>query len=554
MATNTFALRAVGINVDLGHRSVLDDVDLTITERSRIAVVGPNGVGKTTLFRILVGELEPSSGVVSRTPETTTVGLVRQELDRTGGATVRSHVAQQTGVGPAATAFERTTEDVSGDKPGSAERYDAALALWLRLGGPDFESRLEAVADDLGLAVPALQLHPAALSGGQAARVGLAAVMLSRFDITLLDEPTNDLDLAGLARLEDWVDGHPGALAVISHDRAFLERSVTSVLEIDEHSHTATHFQGGWASFMEERRRARVIARQRHSEYQAERERLATRSQQQREWADKGASRARKRPADADKLRRNWNIAQTEKLMGRAKATLRSIDRLEQVDKPWEGWDLRLTIHEAPRSASVVAALDRAVVRRGDFAIGPVDMEIRWAERVRLIGPNGCGKSTLIEALLGRLPLASGTASIGAGVVVGELDQVRGGLDHGPTTTVLGSFQESTGLPVSEARSVLAKFGIDATAVGRSVRSLSPGERTRAYLALFQARGANFLVLDEPTNHLDLEAIEQLESALNRYGGTLLLVSHDRRLLEQVEFTRIIDVDSVARPGLTSHE
>ncbi len=211
------------------------------------------------------------------------------------------------------------------------------------------------------------------MSGGQAARVGLAVALLSRFDITLLDEPTNDLDLAGLAFLEDWVQRHSGGLVIVSHDRAFLERTVTSVLEIDEHDHTTSLFAGGWEAYIAERAVARSLAEERYATYVGERDRLAGRAQQQREWATKGRAKATRSPTDPDKFVRAHKIAQTEKLAGKAKATERAMERLDAVDKPWEGWQLRFDIAEAPRSATIVAAFDGAVLRRGEFVLGPLD-------------------------------------------------------------------------------------------------------------------------------------------------------------------------------------
>ena len=236
----------------------------------------------------------------------------------------------------------------------------------------------------------------------------------------------------------------------------------------------------------------------------------------------------------------DFRINRTEKLASKARQTDRARDALEVVEKPWEGWDLHFTIGEAPRAGAVVARLEGAVIERGEFSLGPVDLEIGWGERVALTGANGTGKSSLVGALLGTVPLAAGQRWVGPSVVVGELGQDRRTIlgPHDLVRTVV----DRCGLPQSEARSLLAKFGLDAEHVTRPPDSLSPGERTRAQLAIFQGVGVNFLVLDEPTNHLDLPAIEQLESAVAGFDGTLLLVSHDRRFLEAVETTRSIEL------------
>ncbi len=235
------------------------------------------------------------------------------------------------------------------------------------------------------------------------------------------------------------------------------------------------------------------------------------------------------------------------------------MEALEVVEKPWEGWDLRFSIEEAPRSGVVVVRLEDAVIERGAFRLGPLNLQIGWADRLALVGPNGSGKTTLVEAILGRLPLASGIRWIGPGVVVGELAQERrslgghvgnsAGREGGnrgsrgrETETVVDALMRATNSTLSEARSLLAKFGLGAEAATRQASSLSPGERTRAELAVFAAAGVNFLVLDEPTNHLDLPAIEQLESPLENFDGTLLLVSHDRRLLETIELGRRLEL------------
>ncbi|CAN5231582.1 ABC-F family ATP-binding cassette domain-containing protein [soil metagenome] len=413
------------------------------------------------------------------------------------------------------------------------------MDCWLALGSPDLDARIGRTLADLGLDGAVAGQPTATLSGGQVARVSLAATLLSRFDVILLDEPTNDLDFAGLDRLETFLVGRRSGVVVVSHDRAFLARVATHVLELDEHDHTGTLYAGGWDAYLADRATARRHAEEAYGAYQAKRADLTARARTQREWSTQGVRKA-KTSGETDKFIRFKNTADSEKVAHKAKATERAMARLDEVDKPWEGWELRFEIGRAERSGDVVSSLHGAVVDRGPFRLGPVDLEIGWAERVAIGGPNGAGKSTLLEALLGRADLASGTAHVGPGVVVGELGQRR---DRFATDDVLlDVVLQATGRRVDEARSLLAKFGLSADHVARPSARLSPGERTRANLALFVARGVNCLVLDEHTNQLDLVAIEQLEQALGRYIGTLLLVTHDRRFLEGVALTRHVEV------------
>jgi ATPase subunit of ABC transporter with duplicated ATPase domains len=218
----------------------------------------------------------------------------------------------------------------------------------------------------------------------------------------------------------------------------------------------------------------------------------------------------------------------------------RALERVDEVEKPFEPWRLRLELEPVGRSGDVVVRLERAVVERGSFRLGPIDLEVRWGDGVALTGPNGSGKSTLVAAVLGTLPLTAGRRTLGRRVVIGELDQRRALFgDELPLAT---AFPARSGLPAEPARTLLAKFGLGAEDVLRPARTLSPGERTRAALALLMARGVNCLVLDEPTNHLDLPAIEELEGALERFPGTVLLVTHDRRLLERFAPTRLVEL------------
>jgi ATPase subunit of ABC transporter with duplicated ATPase domains len=380
------------------------------------------------------------------------------------------------------------------------------------------------------------------LSGGEAARCSLASMLLSRFDVFLLDEPTNDLDLDGLARLEAWVGSLQAGVIVVSHDREFLRRMVTHVAEMDEFTHQISMYSGGWDAYVTERQRAAQHARERYEEYAEKKGNLAGRAQREREWATQGLSKAKNDKSEKDKTIRQYRINQSEQLAGKAARTDKAMERLEVVEEPREAWQLRLVFGEAARSGAVVARLDRAVVRAGDFTLGPLNLEIGAGERIAIVGHNGSGKTTMLRLLLGHIEPDSGERYLGPSVVIGELEQAR--LQLGHHRTVLESFMHATAMTVPEARTLLAKFGIGASEVNRATSSLSPGERTRTVLALLMAKGTNCLVLDEPTNHLDLAAIEQLEIALESFAGTVLLVTHDRTLLQNVRLTRSIQLEA----------
>ncbi|MEU7201211.1 ABC-F family ATP-binding cassette domain-containing protein [Streptomyces sp. NPDC045470] len=541
MSATAATLVAKSLAAGHGERVLFSGLDLVVAPGDVIGLVGANGAGKSTLLRLLAGLDTPEEGRLTLSPPTATVGHLPQEPDRRPGESVRAFLGRRTGVTAAQAALDAATEALVEERPGADDAYATALERWLSLGAADLDERAAETAGQLGLAV-GLDQPMTSLSGGQAARASLASLLLSRYDVFLLDEPTNDLDLDGLARLEEFVTGLRAGTVLVSHDREFLTRTVSRVVELDLAQQQVNTYGGGYAAYLEERERARRHAREEYEEYADTRASLEARAHTQRSWMEKGVKNARRKATDNDKIGRKFRAESTEKQAAKAKQTQRMIERLEAVEEPRKEWELRMEIAAAPRAGAVVATLRGAEVRRGDFRFGPVDLQIDWADRVAVTGPNGSGKSTLLAALLGRLPLDAGHAALGPGVVVGEVDQARGAfLGDEPLAEAFRTAVPE--MSPADVRTLLAKFGLKAAHVLRPASTLSPGERTRAALALLQGRGVNLLVLDEPTNHLDLPAIEQLESALASYRGTLLLVTHDRRMLEAVDTGRRIEVE-----------
>lgn len=540
----TATLVAKNVAGGFAHRTLFEGLDLTVAPGDVVGVVGANGAGKSTLLRILAGDLEPLDGVINLAPADGFVGWLPQEHERVPGETVAAYIARRTGCTQATVAMD-TAAAALADPAADADAYSAALDHWLATGAADLDERLPVVLAELGFDVDTMRPDSTlmtALSGGQAARVGLAALMLSRFDIVLLDEPTNDLDLDGLDRLENIVSDLRGGVVLVSHDREFLARTVTRVLELDLAQNRTTVYGGGYESYLEEREVARRHRREEYDEFAEKKADLVARARTQREWSSQGVRNAMRKAPDNDKNRRRAQTESSEKQAQKVRQMESRIARLEEVEEPRKEWTLQFTISAAPRSSSVVATLDNAVVRQGDFALGPVSLQVNAGERIGITGPNGAGKSTLLRLLLGGRRPDEGRASLGANVAIGEIDQARA--DFTGEGRLVDRFERHVPeWPTADVRTLLAKFGLKADHVEREVDDLSPGERTRAGLALLQARGTNVLVLDEPTNHLDLPAIEQLEQALESYDGALLLVTHDRRMLEHVRLDRSWLVD-----------
>jgi ATPase subunit of ABC transporter with duplicated ATPase domains len=521
------SLAARDISKSFAARQVLDRVSLVVSPGDRIGIVGPNGIGKSTLLKVLAGLEAPDAGQLTVSGA---VGYLPQEHEPVAGETVLGYLARRTGVGEAEAAMDGLAARL-GAEPELAGDYSDALERFLSLGGEDFEPRARAALSEVGLGARTDQAMTT-LSGGEAAKAALAAILLARFDVFLLDEPTNNLDFAGLERLELFLESLAAGVVLVSHDRAFLDRTVTRVVEIEAETRNVHEYAGTWSEYEAARERARAQHERDYADYVGEKSRYTALLRDRRTQAQQlGGPRKLARQTGGSDRRA------TNALRGKVQQAKNHLERLEEVEKPWSPWRLRLDLPAAP-PAGVIAELAGAVVERGSFRLGPISLELHWGDRLAIVGANGSGKTTLIRAFLGELPLSRGERRLGPAVVFGELNQARDQF----TGVLLDDFVEVSGLLPAEARTLLAKFALGDDDVNRPAPRLSPGERTRAGLALLAARGVNCLVLDEPTNHLDLEAIEELETALETFAGCLVVVTHDRRFLERLRVNRTISL------------
>ena len=493
-----------GVGVDFGASTLFSDVTFTVGARDRWGIVGRNGTGKTTLFRLLTGEMQPTRGSIARQPGTR-VSLLEQHRDF-GDATMVWEAAA--GELRALLTLEQSLVEQAAalahdSSPAALDRYGRDLERFEHEGGYEVTSRIDAVLHGLGFDPAAARTTPVGvLSGGERGRLGLARQLMSTAEVLLLDEPTNHLDLETTQWLEQYLKEIDKTVLLVSHDRAFLAGTVDHILHFEGGG--ATPYTGGYQAFVAQRTERR-LTQQRAFE------------QQQRVVAQ-----------ESDYIARNLAGQNSRQAKGRRKR----LERMPRLSAPIGGDDamaLRFDVYQ--RGGDRVVAATNATVKVGDrVLVDRFNGTLMRGDVLGLVGPNGAGKSTLIRALFGEHPLAGGELRLGASIDAGyyrqDLSQVP--LDE----TIYGAIEQLR--PMWERRFIqghLGRFGFSGDEVQRRVETLSGGERARVALAMLMLSRANLLVLDEPTNHLDVESIEALEDAIDAYDGTVILVSHDRELL-----------------------
>ncbi len=494
------------VAITFGADVIFENLNVVIHERARIGIVGPNGGGKTSLLKILVGELEPSAGTVQST-RGIRVGYVPQSPETAATGSLRDGIM---------TAFDRLQwlehaletsaqqldDTGKGQEDQAGKQYTALLDEFESRGGYSYESRMDRMAEGLGLSKRALQTPASQASGGERARAALAQALLGEPNLLVLDEPTNHLDMKGLIWLERYLAHFTSAFVVVSHDRYFLDRTVNQVWELD-HGGIQT-FSGNYSKYRV-MKTERTLTRQR--EYEKQQDYIA------KEEAFIQRYRAGQRSREA---------------RGRETRLL----RLNRVERPESDQAITISNVASSRSGQVVLSTHGLTV---GFPGSPApiellsvpDMKLERGSRTAVIGANGTGKTTLLRTLLGLTPPVRGKVSLGPNVAVGYHRQGLDDLDGDPT--VLESLLDAKEMPYEEARSYLARFLFQGEDVFRQVGSCSGGERSRLALARLLVTEPNILILDEPTTHLDIPSREALEKVLLAYHGTLLFVSHDRQ-------------------------
>lgn len=519
-------LKATKLQKSYGSLPVLSDVSFSLERGQKVALVGNNGTGKTTLLKMIAGLEHPDGGTLEIVQDAC-VGYLPQDTNLVEDVSVSVYLRSISGIASLEKEIEELSKDL--DDPRKARRYSEVHEQYEHLNGYAFDRRMEVMLAGFGLDPIGIDHKLSSLSSGQKSKVALVGILLKGVDLLLLDEPTNNLDLPALVWLEDYLKKSEAACIVVSHDRRFLDRVVKKVFELDWHTHSLTITGGTYSDYLE--MVAKRIARQKE-DYRIQQEEIERLSDKARDKRADAARGARWMGKDNDKFLRGFKRDQAGKSARVAKAIDKRIEQMDKVERPIERDPFEIPLEAEVSSGGLhVSAIDVVAGYRDGFQIGPVSFELRYGDRIGIMGLNGSGKSTLLKTLTGQMEPLSGRIEIGSGIRIGNMMQEHETLPR--ECTLLEFLTEREHLTRQDSYAKLARFGFDERQVTLPIGTLSPGGRARLLLALFSAQSVNMLVLDEPTNHLDLEALEALEEMMRTYRGTVVLVSHDRYFLEK---------------------
>jgi ATP-binding cassette, subfamily F, member 3 len=521
------------ISKSYGIHTVLANISFNVNEGEHLALIGPNGCGKTTLLKILTGEEKPDSGTVLFNDPTARAGYLPQYIQYEPEDTIASYL-ERTGLDE--DTLNQRLETISAEMALRPDRMDLQTEYDRLLSGFEMAAwqtgqkpRLLAA---FGLAQFSENTRVDHLSGGQKTRLGLTAVLLSHPKLLILDEPTNHLDLEMLIWLEEWLQTYPGAVLVVSHDRSFLDHVPTAILELNPASHQIHEYAGNYSTYLTQKQAERDHQYQAYSDQQVELAQLRGAAAHLR-----GIAKFKKggKADTGDKFAKGFFANRGKATIGRAKQIEARIDHIlteEKIDKPGSSWKMKMELTDAPESGRDVLVCDDLTIGYGQKPIlEHLSLTLRYNSRCAFIGPNGCGKSTFLKTIAGLLPALYGSYRLGSSVQAGYLSQAQDELD--PEKSPFDLLSGITGMNETDTRAYLHKYLFTSDNVFLPTRLLSLGERTRLSLAAFIAQGRNLLLLDEPLNHLDISSRERFEEALAQFNGTVLIVAHDRYFIER---------------------
>ena len=523
-------LQAVNISKSYGSEIALEDVSFVINPGESAGLIGPNGSGKSTLLRIVAG-VERADGGRVIFGSGASIAWLPQGFEADSGQTLGEAVRR--GLAKYAEAYEtllniekRMTRAAGPELNALINEYGRASDKFESLGGYEVEQRANSMLQGLGLGAVPPNTPLSILSGGQRTRAGLASVIASNPDVLLLDEPTNHLDIGALEWLEDYLSTFSGAALIVSHDRAFLDRAVTSILELNISRPGVSAYPGNYSDYK--------LFKERELEKQtaAWKDQEADRIRIERDIAKTKQTALRTETSTTHDFYRRRAKKVARKAKARERRLQRTLSSPDRVERPKTEWNMKLDFGGTPRGGSRVLRLeDVGHEYDGRWLYRNVNLELEHGERVALLGPNGCGKSTLLRFVAGQGAPTLGAVRVGENIKVGYMPQDQVGLDW--RMSALDMVRRATGLTETEARTLLHLYLFEGDEALLPAGNLSYGQRARLLLAILVLEGANFLVLDEPMNHLDIPSRERFEEALEAFPGTALMAVHDREFIDR---------------------
>lgn len=521
---------------------ILSNISFTVDYGEKAGIIGSNGVGKSTLLKIIARQLHQDSGEIN-TNTLESIGYLKQEFEiPEESLSVTSFIKWYIGIDKLEKRLNELQEELEKNES-NIEEFCAVQEKYIRLDGYNFDYKLDNILNGLGILPVARNKKIKDLSGGQKSKIILAAVLLKGADLLLLDEPTNNLDIKSIEWLEGYLKSVNMPCLIVSHDRRFLNAVTTKTLEINFFDRTLSSYPGNYAQYREFKEAKEKRQLELYEAQQEKKKELQDSIRQKKDWASKGRKQGVK---DNDKYTRGYERDRSSGLASKARKIEKQIEKLDKIERPRVKKKLKININFSKiKGSTMIYAKELICGYPNGFKTSPITFDVKFGEKVIIVGENGSGKSTFIKTLFSNLEKISGTMDIGTGLNIGYISQdTKIDTDQDLEQFIIESIDEEKLEDKSKVYTTLAQFNFTYEERQKKYAMLSPGERTRARLVIFSLLDINVLVFDEPTNHLDIEALEALEEVISSFDGTVIAISHDREFIGRVHPDKIYKMEN----------